>query len=265
MISARQFAPFFAGLAALAVATGAIAATISGAGATFPYPIYSKWAAAYRAETGNALNYQSIGSGGGIRQIQSKTVTFGATDMPLSPADLNRYGLIQFPTVIGGVVPVVNLRGVAPGTLVLDGPTLANIFLGKIANWNDAAIRKLNPQVNLPSQPIITVHRSDGSGTTFIFTNYLSKVSAEWKERAGAAVAVEWPVGIGAKGNEGVAANVLRTAGSIGYVEYAYAKQNRLGSTKMANHDGKVVAPDITSFAASANGASWDQANGFGT
>jgi phosphate transport system substrate-binding protein len=211
------------------------------------------------------LNYQSIGSGGGIKQIQSKTVTFGATDMPLSTAELNRYGLIQFPTVIGGVVPVVNLRGIAPGTIVLDGPTLASIYLGTIANWSDPAIKRLNPQVNLPNQPIITVHRSDASGTTFIFTNYLSKVSPEWKGRAGSAVAVDWPVGIGAKGNEGVAGNVAQTAGSIGYVEYAYAKQNRLGFTKMINREAKTVSPVAAAFAAAASGANWDLANGFGT
>jgi phosphate transport system substrate-binding protein len=253
-------------LAAL-TATGvtALAATISGAGATFPFPIYSKWAGAYRTATGNALNYQSIGSGGGIKQIQSKTVTFGATDMPLSPAELTRHGLIQFPTVIGGVVPVVNLRGIAPGSVVLDGPTLAAIYLGTVANWNDPAIKKLNPGLNLPSQPIITVHRSDASGTTFIFTNYLAKVSAEWKQRAGNAVAVDWPVGIGAKGNEGVAGNVAQTAGSIGYVEYAYAKQNRLGYTRMINRDGKTVSPVAAAFAAAASGAAWDPANGFGT
>jgi phosphate transport system substrate-binding protein len=252
-----------AGLAAMGAT--ATAATISGAGATFPFPIYSKWSAAYRTATGNALNYQSIGSGGGIKQIQSKTVTFGATDMPLSTMDLQKSGLIQFPTVIGGVVPVVNLRGIAPGAIALDGPTLAAIYLGKIANWSDPAIKKLNPQVSLPNQPIITVHRSDASGTTFIFTNYLAKVSPEWKESAGNAVAVEWPVGIGAKGNEGVAGNVAQTSGSIGYVEYAYAKQNKLGFTRLVNRDGKAVSPVATSFAAAAAGASWDQANGFGT
>jgi phosphate transport system substrate-binding protein len=260
--------PFRLLVAAVAVASmgvTAMAATISGAGATFPFPIYSKWAAAYRSATGNAMNYQSIGSGGGIKQIQSKTVTFGATDMPLSTAELTRYGLIQFPTVIGGVVPVINLRGLAPGSVVLDGPTLAAIYLGTVANWNDPAIKKLNPQVTLPNQPIITVHRSDASGTTFIFTNYLAKVSPEWKDRAGSAVAVDWPVGIGAKGNEGVAGNVAQTAGSIGYVEYAYAKQNRLGYTRMINRDGKTVSPVATSFAAAASGATWDPANGFGT
>ena len=259
------FRLFVAAVAVASMGVTAMAATISGAGATFPFPIYSKWAAAYRSATGNALNYQSIGSGGGIKQIQSKTVTFGATDMPLSTAELTRFGLVQFPTVIGGVVPVINLRGIAPGSVLLDGPTLAAIYLGTVSNWSDPAIKKLNPQVNLPNQPIITVHRSDASGTTFIFTNYLSKVSAEWKERAGSAVAVDWPAGIGAKGNEGVAGNVAQTAGSIGYVEYAYAKQNRLGYTRLINRDGKTVSPVATSFAAAASGANWDPANGFGT
>jgi phosphate transport system substrate-binding protein len=252
-------------LAAVAVSTAALAVDISGAGATFPFPVYAKWASAYKAVSGNRLNYQSIGSGGGIKQIESKTVTFGASDMPLSVQELNRYGLLQFPTVIGGVVPVINVRGVAPGQLVLDGPTLADIFLGKISKWNDAAIKKLNPSVNLPDQTIATVHRSDGSGTTFIFTNYLAKVNADWKQRVSFATAVDWPVGIGAKGNEGVASNVAQTAGAIGFVEYAYAKQNRMAYTKMVNKDGKTVSPVAASFGASAVGATWDPANGFGT
>jgi phosphate transport system substrate-binding protein len=251
------------GVAALTVAGTALAASISGAGATFPYPIYSKWAAAYRSETGNSLNYQSIGSGGGIRQIQTKTVTFGASDMPLSTAELNKFGLLQFPTVIGGDVPIVNLRGIRPGQLVLDGPTLADIFLGKIANWSDPAIKKLNPTLNLPNQAIITVHRSDASGTTFIFVNYLSKVSKEWADRVGFATAVDWPVGIGAKGNEGVAGNVAQSNGSIGYVEFAYVTQNRLNYAK--NKEGKTVSPAAASFAAAASGANWEPANGFGT
>jgi phosphate transport system substrate-binding protein len=252
-----------AGLAAMGVT--AMAATISGAGATFPFPIYSKWSAAYRSATGNALNYQSIGSGGGIAQIKAKTVTFGASDMPLSTTDLNRSGLIQFPTVIGGDVAVVNLPGVAAGQLVLDGPTLADIFLGKVVKWSDPAIKRLNPTINLPDLGIIVVHRSDGSGTTFIFVDYLSKVSAEWKTRVGASTSVEWPIGIGAKGNEGVAGNVAQTRGSIGYVEFAYAKQNRMAYTRMVNRDGKTVSPVATSFAAAASGATWDPANGFGT
>src|SRR5215510_1699574 len=254
-----------AGLAGLSVATGVLAANISGAGATFPFPIYSKWSGVYKGVSGNALNYQSIGSGGGIKQIESKTVTFGATDMPLSVAELNRYGLIQFPTVIGGVVPVVNVRGIAPGQLVLDGTTLADIFLGKVSNWSDPAIKKLNPQSNLPNQAIVTVHRSDASGTVFIFTNYLSKVSSEWGDRVGSATAVDWPVGIGAKGNEGVAGNVAQTAGAIGFVEYAYAKQNRLAYTKMINRDGTTVSPVAASFGAAAAGATRETANGFGT
>ncbi len=264
-LSIRLLTSLVAGLAAIGVATTALAVNISGAGATFPFPIYSKWSAAYKGVSGNGLNYQSIGSGGGIKQIESKTVTFGATDMPLSVAELNRYGLIQFPTVIGGVVPVVNVRGVAPGQMVLDGQTLADIFIGKVSNWNDPAIKKLNPQLSLPNQAIVTVHRSDASGTVFIFTNYLTKFSAEWKDRVGNATAVDWPVGIGAKGNEGVAGNVAQASGAIGFVEYAYAKQNRLAYTKMINRDGKTVSPVAASFGASAAGASWDPANGFGT
>lgn len=264
-LSSRLFAGLFAGLAAAAVATTALAANISGAGATFPFPVYSKWATAYKGASGNNLNYQSIGSGGGIKQIQSKTVTFGATDMPLSVAELNKFGLLQFPTVIGGDVPIVNLRGIAPGQLVLDGTTLADIFLGKISNWSDPAIKKLNPTLPLPNQAIVTVHRSDGSGTTFIFVNYLSKVSKEWADRVGFATAVDWPNGIGAKGNEGVAGNVAQASGSIGYVEYAYVTQNRLNYVKMINKEGKTISPAAASFAAAAAGASWDASNGFGT
>ncbi len=246
--------------AAAALATSSIAAValdISGAGATFPYPVYAKWADAYKKETGNGLNYQSIGSGGGIKQIQAKTVTFGASDMPLKAEDLTKGGLIQFPTVMGGVVPVVNLEGVKPGDLTLDGPTLAKIFLGEVKTWNDPAIAKLNPNAKLPSQAIAVVHRSDGSGTTFIFTDYLSKVSADWKSKVGANTAVEWPGGIGAKGNEGVANNVAQTKGSIGYVEYAYAKQNKLTFTKLLNKDGKAVDPTAASFTAAAGSADW--------
>lgn len=238
---------------------------ISGAGATFPFPIYSRWAAAYRDETGNALNYQSIGSGGGIRQIQERTVTFGATDMPLQPEDLDKHGLLQFPTVIGGDVVVVNLPGIESGELVLDGQTLANIFLGEITVWNDQAIANLNPEADLPDLPIVVVHRSDGSGTTFIFTDYLSKVSPEWGERVGAATAIDWPVGLGAKGNEGVAGNVGRSIGAIGYVEYAYASEAGLTYTRMINRDGNAVSPSTDSFMAAAAGASWDAAQGFGT
>ena len=229
-----------AGLAA--ASTSAFAADISGAGATFPYPVYAKWAEAYKKETGNGLNYQSIGSGGGIKQITARTVTFGASDMPLKPEELAKAELIQFPTVMGGIVPVVNLEGIKGGDLTIDGPTLAKIYLGEIKTWDDAAIKKLNPSAKLPSQAIALVHRSDGSGTTFIFTNYLSKVSADWKSKVGSSTAVEWPAGIGAKGNEGVANNVKQTKGSIGYVETAYAKQNNLTTTKLVNKDGMFVA-----------------------
>src|SRR5262245_57095366 len=250
---------------ALAIsATGARAADISGAGATFPYPIYAKWADAYKKETGVGLNYQSIGSGGGIKQIQAKTVAFGATDMPLKGAELDKDGLIQFPTVLGGVVPVVNVEGVKPGELSLDGPTLAKICLGQIKTWNDPAIVKLNANLKLPTQPIVVVHRSDGSGTTFLFTDYLSKTNPDWKSKVGANTAVEWPVGIGAKGNEGVANNVGQTKGSIGYVEYAYAKQNKLSHAKMANKDGKVVQPTADSVSAAASSPNWDGTPGFG-
>jgi phosphate transport system substrate-binding protein len=254
------------------VAAGALAMTalpaaaidISGAGATFPYPIYAKWADAYKKETGNGLNYQSIGSGGGIKQIQAKTVTFGATDAPLKGEDLEKGGLVQFPMVMGGIVPVVNIDGVAAGDLVIDGPTLAKIFLGEVKTWDDAAIKKLNPSAKLSSQAIVVVHRSDGSGTTFNFATYLSEANADWKSKVGANTSVEWPVGIGAKGNEGVANNVGQTKGSIGYVEYAYAKQNKLAFTKMVNKDGKTVAPTAASFQAAAANAKWDSQPGYG-
>jgi phosphate transport system substrate-binding protein len=239
------------------------AADISGAGATFPYPIYAKWADAYKKETGNGLNYQSIGSGGGIKQIKAKTVTFGASDAPLKADELQKDGLAQWPMVMGGIVPVVNLDGVKPGELALDGATLAKIFMGEIKSWDDAAIKALNPNAKLPSSAIAVVHRSDGSGTTFNFTNYLSKVSPKWKSDVGENTAVEWPVGIGAKGNEGVANNVANTKGSIGYVEYAYAKQNKLTYTNMKNHDGKVVSPTSFSFQAAAANADWANAPGF--
>ncbi len=252
-----------AGVVAAASIAPAFAVDLSGAGATFPYPIYAKWADAYKKETGVGLNYQSIGSGGGIKQIQNKTVTFGATDMPLKIDALSKDGLIQFPTVIGGDVPVVNIEGVKPGDLKLDGETLARIFLGEVKTWNDAAIQKLNPAAKLPSQPIVVVHRSDGSGTTFIWTDYLSKVSPVWKSKVGANTSVEWPVGIGAKGNEGVANNVVNTKGSIGYVEYAYAKQNKLTTVAMVNRDGKAVMPNSESFQAAAASATWKKDDGF--
>ncbi len=250
-------------LAAVAVAPVA-AADISGAGATFPYPIYAKWADAYKKETGIGLNYQSIGSGGGIKQIQNKTVTFGATDAPLKGEQLEKIGLIQFPMVMGGIVPVINLEGIKPGELTLDGPTLANIFLGKIKTWNDPAIQKLNPSAKLPAQAIVVVHRSDGSGTTYNFAYYLSEISPEWKSKVSYNTSVEWPVGIGAKGNEGVANNVAQTKGSIGYVEYAYAKQNKLTHTKMINKDGKTVDATSANFQAAAANAKWDSVPGYG-
>src|SRR3954462_5040307 len=252
-----------AGVIAAAIAYPAIAIDISGAGATFPYPIYAKWADAYKKETGSGLNYQSIGSGGGIKQISARTVTFGASDMPLKPDELEKIGVIQFPTVMGGVVPVINLEGIKSGDVTLDGPTLGKIFMGEIKTWDDPVIAKLNPNAKLPKQAIAVVHRSDGSGTTFIFTNYLSKVSADWKSKVGNNTAVEWPVGIGAKGNEGVANNVANTKGSIGYVETAYAKQNNLTTTSLVNKDGKVVAPTTESIMAAAAGADWANAAGF--
>ena len=252
-----------AGVIAAGASIASYAADISGAGATFPYPIYAKWADAYKKETGNGLNYQSIGSGGGIKQITAKTVTFGASDMPLKPDQLDKIGVMQFPTVMGGVVPVINVEGIKSGDITLDGPTLARIFMGEVKNWDDPVIAKLNPGVNLPKQAIAVVHRSDGSGTTFIFTNYLAKVSADWKSKVGNNTAVEWPVGIGAKGNEGVANNVANTKGSIGYVETAYAKQNKLTTTKLVNKDGKAVAATAESIKAAAAGADWANAPGF--
>ena len=243
--------------------TSAQAADISGAGATFPYPIYSKWAAAYKTETGVGLNYQSIGSGGGIKQIKAKTVTFGASDMPLKPADLEASGLIQFPMIMGGDVPVVNLPGIQPGQLTLDGQTLADIFQGAVTSWDDPKIKALNPGVDLPSKAIAVVHRSDGSGTTFLFTNYLSQASSDWAGKIGANASVEWPVGIGAKGNEGVANMTKQTDGAIGYVEYAYAVQNKMTYTKMINKDGKVVEPSIKAFQAAGAGADWANTPGY--
>jgi phosphate transport system substrate-binding protein len=249
--------------AVLGAVVAAKATDISGAGATFPYPIYSKWADAYKKETGDALNYQSIGSGGGIKQIEARTVTFGATDAPLKPADLDKNGLVQWPQVMGGIVPVVNLEGITAGSLVLDGPTLAKIFMGEIKTWDDPAIAKLNPGIKLPATAIAVVHRADGSGTTFNFTNYLMKVSPEWASKVGSATAVQWPAGIGAKGNEGVANNVIQTKGAVGYVEYAYAIQNKLTYTKLINGAGKVVAPMTASFQAAAANADWAHAAGF--
>ena len=252
-----------AGLLAATVLPAA-AVDISGAGATFPYPIYAKWADAYKKETGVGLNYQSIGSGGGIKQIEARTVTFGATDAPLKGPDLEKNGLVQFPMVMGGIVPVLNVEGITPGELALDGPTLAGIFLGVVKTWDDPAIKKLNPEAKLPNQAIAVVHRSDGSGTTFNFTYYLNEVSPEWKSQVGSATSVEWPVGIGAKGNEGVSNNVAQTKGSVGYVEYAYALQNKLVYTKMANKEGKTVAPTSAAFQAAAANADWNSVPGYG-
>ncbi len=247
----------------MAATNGANAADITGAGATFPYPIYAKWADAYKKETGNGLNYQSIGSGAGIKQIIAKTVTFGATDAPLTADELKKAGLVQWPMVMGGIVPVVNLEGVKPGEMVLDGTTLADIYLGKVKKWNDPAIAKLNAGVKLPDADITVVRRADGSGTTFNFTDYLAKVSADWKAKPGVGTAVEWPVGVGAKGNDGVAGNVGQTKNSIGYVEYAYAKQNKLTHADMMNAAGKRVSPTTPSFQAAAANADWANAPGY--
>ncbi|MCG6207858.1 phosphate ABC transporter substrate-binding protein PstS [Rhodopseudomonas sp. HC1] len=247
----------------VAASTSAFAADITGAGATFPFPIYSKWADTYKKDTGNGLNYQSIGSGAGIKQIIAKTVTFGATDAPLKPEQLDKEGLVQWPMVMGAIVPVVNLDGIKPGEMVLDGDTLAKIYLGTVTKWDDPAIKKLNPKVALPTSAITVVRRSDGSGTTFNFTDYLAKVSPDWKSKVGSGTAVEWPVGVGAKGNEGVAGNVSQTKNSIGYVEYAYAKQNKLTYTGLINSAGKPVQPTIAAFQAAASNADWAKAAGY--
>jgi phosphate transport system substrate-binding protein len=258
-----NFAKAIVAAGLVAASTSAFAADITGAGATFPFPIYSKWADAYKKETGNGLNYQSIGSGGGIKQIQAKTVTFGASDMPLKVEQLEKDGLVQWPMVMGAIVPVVNIEGLKPGEMVLDGEALADIYLGKITKWDDAALKKLNPSLKLPSDAIAVVRRSDGSGTTFNFTDYLSKVSADWKSKVGSNSAVEWPVGVGAKGNEGVSANIGQTKNSIGYIEYAYAKQNKLTYTAMINKAGKTVQPTVEAFQAAASNADWANAPGY--
>jgi phosphate transport system substrate-binding protein len=248
---------------AVSLSLTASAADISGAGATFPYPIYAKWADAYKKLSGVGLNYQSIGSGGGIKQIKAKTVVFGASDMPLKPDDLKAAGLIQFPMIIGGVVPVVNIKGVLPGQLHLDGNTVASIYLGDITQWNDAAIKKLNPKLTLPSTAIAPVYRSDGSGTNFLFSDYLSKSNPKFLSTIGANTSVQWPAGIGAKGNEGVANMTTQTDGAIGYVEYAYAKQNKMSFTLLTNKSGNVVAPNAESFQAAAATADWAGADSY--
>ncbi|NNG23414.1 phosphate ABC transporter substrate-binding protein PstS [Telluria aromaticivorans] len=250
-------------IAASSFAAAAQAANITGAGATFPYPIYAKWAEMYKATSGNGLNYQSVGSGAGIKQIKAKTVDFGASDMPLSAADLNEAGLFQFPAIMGGVVPVVNLPGTTPGQLKLTGAVIADIFLGKITKWNAPQIAALNPGVKLPDDDITVVHRADSSGTSFLWTDYLSQTSAEWKTKVGAGTAVKWAVGVGGKGNEGVAANVQRIKGSIGYVEWAYAKKNRMQHTQLQNKDGAYLQPDDDGFKAAAAGANWAGTPGF--
>jgi phosphate transport system substrate-binding protein len=253
----------FLGLIISIVSTPTSATDITGAGATFPYPLYAKWAEFYKQQTGIGMNYQSIGSGGGIKQIEAKTVDFGATDKPLKPEELQAKGLVQFPTVMGGVVPVINLPGIQPGQIRLSGAVLADIFLGKIKKWNDINITKLNPGLSLPAQNITVVHRADGSGTTFIFTNYLSKVSAQWQQQIGEEASVKWPTGIGGKGNEGVAQYVQRVKGGIGYVEYAYAKQNKMTHTQLQNKAKHFVHPTAHSFSAAATHANWQQAPGF--
>ncbi len=266
MNSKRSFLKLASLAAGFAVAGSALAADITGAGATFPFPIYAKWAEAYKKETGVGLNYQSIGSSGGIRQIRAKTVAFGATDAPLSGAELEKDGMVQFPAIIGGTVPVFNLDGFANGDLRVTGPVLAEMFMGKIAKWNDPKLAALNPGKRLPDLVITVVHRADGSGTTFNWTDYLSVVSKEWADTVGKGAAVKWPAptSVGGKGNEGVAANVGRTKGALGYVEFAYAKRNKIPAMAMQNRDGQFVLPDDDTFAAAAAGADWFSVPGMG-
>ena len=244
----------------------AVAADITGAGATFPYPIYAKWAEAYKKQTGTGLNYQSIGSSGGLKQIRAKTVAFGASDAPVKGEELDKDGMVQFPAIIGGTVPVVNLEGFKPGELRISGPVLAEVYMGSIAKWNDAKLAALNPGKKLPDQAITVVHRADGSGTTFNFTDYLSAISKDWADKVGKGAAVKWPAAssVGGKGNEGVAANVNRVKGAIGYVEYAYVKKNNMNFLQLQNADGKFVSPDDLTFAAAAAGADWFSVPGMG-
>jgi phosphate transport system substrate-binding protein len=253
-----------AGVSAALVMSSALAADITGAGSSFAYPIYTKWAEAYKASSGVGLNYQSIGSGAGIKQIKARTVDFGASDMPLSEEELAADGLMQFPTIMGGVVIVVNLDGVAPGQLKMSGPVLADIYLGKVTKWNAPEIAALNPGVKLPDADITVVHRADGSGTSFLFTDFLSKTNAEWKSKIGAGTAVKWATGVGGKGNDGVAANVQRIKGSVGYVEWAYAKKNNMTHTQLKNHDGQFLQPGDDVFKAAAANADWAKTPGFG-
>ena len=259
----HMFKTMIAGAAAAMVMSSAFAADVTGAGATFPYPIYAKWAESYKAATGTGLNYQSVGSGAGIKQIKAKTVDFGASDMPLKAAELDAEGLMQFPAIMGGVVTVVNVDGVAPGQLKLTGPVVADIYLGKITKWNAPEITAINPGVKLPDTDITVVHRADSSGTSFLFTDFLSKTSPEFQQKIGANTAVKWAVGVGGKGNEGVAANVQRIKGSIGYVEWAYAKKNKLSHTQLKNKDGQFLQPDDENFKAAAASAEWTKTPGF--
>jgi phosphate transport system substrate-binding protein len=261
--TSRYFAAAGFAAALIAAAAPSMAVDITGAGATFPYPIYAKWADSFKKQTNVSMNYQSIGSGGGIKQIQAKTVDFGASDMPLKPDELEKNGLMQFPAIVGGNVIVYNIKGVDSGKLKLTGTVLADIFLGKITKWNDPVLTKLNPGVNLPAESIAVVHRSDGSGTTFIFVNYLSKVSDEWKSKVGEGTSVNWPVGVGGKGNEGVASYVQKINGAIAYVEYAFAKQNKLSVAALQNKAGEFVLPGDVTFKAAAANAQWDKAPGF--
>jgi phosphate transport system substrate-binding protein len=262
----NMFTKVLVGGAVMAFSLHAAAQTITGAGATFPYPVYAKWAEAYKKETGVSLNYQSIGSSGGMRQIRAKTVTFGASDAPIKGADLDKDGMVQFPAIIGGTIPVFNLQGFKPGDVRITGEVLAEMFMGYIVNWNDPKIAALNPGKKLPDQTITVVHRADGSGTTFNFTDYLTTVSKLWAEKVGKGAAVKWPAAssIGGKGNEGVAANVARVKGSIGYVEYAYAKKNNIPYMSLQNKDGKFIRPDDKTFAAAAAGADWFSVPGMG-
>ncbi|WEF35225.1 phosphate ABC transporter substrate-binding protein PstS [Pseudoduganella chitinolytica] len=260
----QLMASLIVGVSAAMAFTTAAAADITGAGATFPYPIYAKWAEAYKAATGNGLNYASVGSGAGIKQIKAKTVDFGASDKPLKAEELDAAGLMQFPAIMGGVVTIVNLDGIAPGQMKLTGQVVADIYLGKITKWNDAAIAALNPGVKLPAEDITVVHRADSSGTSFLFTDFLAKTNAEFKTKVGADAAVKWPTGVGGKGNEGVAANVQRIKGAIGYVEWAYAKKNKMSHTQLKNKDGVFLQPDDENFKAAAANAEWTKTPGFG-